>query len=413
MSLPDRVSAFFAPDGPLAATIDGFESREGQARLARTVAEIFEHGGTLVAEAGTGIGKTLAYLVPAAMVGRRVLVSTGTRTLQDQIFYKDLPVLARALGRDLRTAYMKGRTNYLCLHRCDRLGEAEAGLPVDDRRRLAQIREWAADTDTGDRSEIDDLPDHFPLWQELSATSEQCLGRDCVRYHDCFITRMRQRADDAEIVVVNHHLLCADAAVRQGEYGEVIPACDILVIDEAHQLEDVVTQYFGVAVSTHRLEEFTRDAMAAVAAVPADRGRSAVRLSLAIADAQYAARALFDETRQEGTARDAGDRVVITPDLADRLTPAVMRLAEALDAIGAEVASTAGPRPSGGDAPEPEDAPGAGGAIARLDRRDPRDRRAGERHPRGLDPRHDGGRSPLRPLRGTAGTRRVAAGGAD
>ncbi len=173
--------------------------------------------------------------------GRRVLVSTGTRPLQDQIFYKDLPALAAALGTPIKAAYMKGRTNYLCLHRFERLREAEAGLTVPDRRWLTAIAEWATETVTGDRGEIEDLPDDLPLWSEVTATTEQCLGRECPRYTECFVTRMKDRAAEASVVIVNHHLLCADASVRQGGFGEVIPDCDVAVIDEAHQLEDVVT----------------------------------------------------------------------------------------------------------------------------------------------------------------------------
>ena len=177
--LTDRVDRAFDRDGPIASTLDRFEVRRRQRELATEVARVFETGGTLIAEAGTGTGKTLAYLVPAALDGRRVLVSTGTRTLQDQIFYKDLPALRRALGQDVRAAYMKGRTNYVCLHRLGRLLEAQAGLSPADRAWVDRVAEWARVTETGDRAEIEDLPDDLPLWADLSATSDQCLGRDC------------------------------------------------------------------------------------------------------------------------------------------------------------------------------------------------------------------------------------------
>ncbi|HEY6359403.1 MAG TPA: ATP-dependent DNA helicase, partial [Vicinamibacterales bacterium] len=278
-SLMARVSDVFADDGPLARTLEGFEPRAGQRELAVAVARTLEEGGTLVAEAGTGIGKTLAYLVPAVLSGKRVLVSTGTRNLQDQVFYKDVPTVGRALNVDVNAAYMKGRTNYLCRHRFDRLHEAAAGLPASDRRWLARIGEWLDATDTGDRSEIEDLPDHLPLWSDVTATSEQCLGRECPRYADCFVTRMRDRADEARIVIVNHHLLCADASVRRGEFGEVIPESELAIIDEAHQLEDVVTQYFGVAVTTHRLDEFCRDAASAISTLGAHETVSALGAS--------------------------------------------------------------------------------------------------------------------------------------
>ncbi|HUF47900.1 MAG TPA: ATP-dependent DNA helicase, partial [Vicinamibacterales bacterium] len=231
--LTAQVEALFADAGVLAQALEGFEARPGQRQLASAVAAVFHRGGLLVAEAGTGTGKTLAYLVPAVLAGQRVLVSTGTRNLQDQIFHKDLPALSRALGREIRAAYMKGRTNYLCRHRYDLLRDEAARLPDEARRWLDEIAEWAAATETGDRAEIEGLPDDLPLWRELSTTSEQCRGRDCPQYGDCFVTRMRDRAADADLVIVNHHLLCADAAVRQNAFGEVIPSCGVAVIDEA------------------------------------------------------------------------------------------------------------------------------------------------------------------------------------
>jgi ATP-dependent DNA helicase DinG len=323
--LRDRVDAAFAAGGPLQAAFDGFEPRAGQIEMARAVADTLEHGGRLVVEAGTGIGKTLAYLVPAVFAGRHVVVSTGTRTLQDQIFYKDIPWLARALGRDIRAAYMKGRTNYLCLHRLERLQEAAGGLPDSDRAWLERIADWAAVTTTGDRTEIDDLPDDLPLWSELSTTREQCLGRDCAHAGACFVAKMRERAAEADVVVVNHHLLCADASVREGGFGEVIPECDLAIVDEAHQLEDVVTQHFGLSVSTWRLEEFVRDATAALGGA-APRGSAELAAPIAAVQAVHAAGArLLDAARWEvgdADARDRWARAPLTPEAAARLAPA-------------------------------------------------------------------------------------------
>ncbi len=318
-SLTTRVADVFADNGPLARSDDAFEARPGQRELAARVADTFENGGVLIAEAGTGTGKTLAYLVPAVLSGRRVLVSTGTRNLQDQIFYKDIPALARALGVELRAAYMKGRANYLCRHRYDRLREARASLGEEEQRWLDTLAEWLPETQTGDRAELTDMPDSFPFWTELTATSDQCLGRECPQYADCFITRMRERADEANVIVVNHHLLCADASVRQGDFGAVIPACDLAVIDEAHQLEDVVTQYFGLVFSTHRLDEFVRDATQAVASIPAEQGKSAVGVHHAIGDVERAGRRLFDRARLEATRERGGDRTTLTPDSAARM----------------------------------------------------------------------------------------------
>lgn len=331
--LTSRVAEVFSDAGPLALGVEGFEARPGQRELALRVADTFEHGGILLAEAGTGTGKTLGYLVPAVLSGRRVLVSTGTRTLQDQIFYKDIPALARALGIELRAAYMKGRANYLCRHRYGRLQEIRDSLNDDERRWLDTVEEWLPETETGDRAELSDMPDSFPFWTELTATSEQCLGRECPQYDDCFITRMRERADNADVIVVNHHLLCADASVRQGDFGAVIPACDVAVIDEAHQLEDVVTQYFGVSFSGHRMDEFVRDASQAVASVPAEQGRLAVSVQHAIGDVERASRRLFDRARQEAT-RERGDRTTLTPDSAARLSDEGGALREELERLG-------------------------------------------------------------------------------
>ena len=328
------VDAAFADDGPLAAAFENFEPRPGQRRLAQEVARVFADGGVLVAEAGTGIGKTLAYLLPAVLARKRVLISTGTRTLQDQIFFKDLPALGRARDVEIRAAYMKGRTNYLCLHRFERLKEAAAGLLSDEQTWLSQIGEWAAMTETGDRGEIEDLPDNAPIWPELTATSEQCLGRECPHYTDCFVTRMRDRAAEADLVVVNHHLLCADASVRAGGYGEVIPECDVVVIDEAHQLEDVVTQYFGVSLGNRRVEELVRDASHAVSALPAEQDRVAVSITTAVMDVQQFARRLFDTARLEsGRPAGANDRTRLTPDVAGRLNDVGLAFREALDRL--------------------------------------------------------------------------------
>ena len=252
------VAEVFADGGPLARALPAFEPRPGQRQMAAAAGEIFADGGVLLVEAGTGTGKTLAYLVPAILSRRRVLVSTGTKNLQDQIFHKDLPALRSALDIPFTAAYMKGRGNYLCLHRFDTLRQSDEPRAAADQAYVDTLHEWAEQTDTGDRAEVEDLPDDFPLWQEISATSENCLGLECPRYDDCYVTRMRRQALESDLVIVNHHLLCADAAVRQSAYGEVIPSCACTVIDEAHQLEDVATQYFGVAVSNYRLEELVR-----------------------------------------------------------------------------------------------------------------------------------------------------------
>ena len=265
--LTGAVREVFAKGGPLARVLGGYEPRDGQRRMAEAVASIVETGGTLLAEAGTGTGKTLAYLIPAILSGHRVLVSTGTKNLQEQIFFKDLPALQDALGAPFTATLMKGRSNYLCLHRWEIYRDGVEGstsaagrlIETSDRVLLPIIDAWAKTTGTGDRAELRELPEDLPLWGEIAATADTCLGADCPSYNDCFVTRMRQRAAESDVVIVNHHLLCADAAVRQSAYGEVIPFCPTLVIDEAHQLEDVATQYFGSALSAYRIEDLVRD----------------------------------------------------------------------------------------------------------------------------------------------------------
>ncbi len=235
-----------------------FEPRAGQLEMAAAVARVFEDGGVLLAEAGTGTGKTLAYLVPAILSRERVLISTGTKNLQEQIYFKDIPALRDALGIPFTATCMKGRANYLCLHKLDQLNDG-IGPAVHDVF-LPMIREWSTRTEAGDRAELADLPEDLAFWNDVSATADTCLGTECPRYDDCFVTRMRQRAAASDVVIVNHHLLCADAAVRQNAFGEVIPACTRAILDEAHQLEDIATQYFGFNLSNYRVEELARDA---------------------------------------------------------------------------------------------------------------------------------------------------------
>jgi len=250
---------FFAPGGPLARVLPGYEERPAQRRLSEAVADVLEHGGLLLAEAGTGTGKTLAYLLPAVLSERRVVISTGTKNLQEQLVQKDLPILAKALGRELRVAVMKGRANYLCLLRFASFGKAGSFRRLEELPVYRSVEAWSATTDTGDRSEVADMPDTVEFWREVSAASENCIGQACSLFDACFVTKMRQRALEADVVVVNHHLLCADLAVKDGSYGSVIPAYDTLILDEAHLIEDVATQYFGVQVSSHKVEELVRD----------------------------------------------------------------------------------------------------------------------------------------------------------
>jgi ATP-dependent DNA helicase DinG len=259
VSLADAVAAVFADKGPLARAVPAFEPRPGQRDMAGAVADVFVRGGVLVAEAGTGTGKTLAYLVPAILSGHRVLISTGTKNLQEQVWTKDLPLLQQALGVPLTATCMKGRGNYLCLHRYESFRDSREAAQEPVRQWIPLLDALAARSETGDRAELEQLPEELPFWSGIAASSENCIGSECSRYNDCFVTRMRQRAAESDLVIVNHHLLCADASVRQSAYGEVIPGCAYAVIDEAHQLEEVATQYFGIAVSNYRVDDLVRD----------------------------------------------------------------------------------------------------------------------------------------------------------
>jgi len=256
---PAAAIDFFGPRGLLARVLPTYEERGAQARLAQAVSQVLTEGGVLLAEAGTGTGKTLAYLLPAVELGRRVVVSTGTKNLQEQLLTKDIPLLARALGRDLSVAVMKGRGNYLCLLRYKSFGQAGSFRRFDEIPLFRAVEAWAPRTETGDRGEVEDLPDGADFWREISAASENCIGQACPDFEPCWVTQMRQRALEADLVVVNHHLLCADLAVKDTSYGSVIPDYDTVILDEAHLLEDVATQYFGIQVSSHRVEDLCRD----------------------------------------------------------------------------------------------------------------------------------------------------------
>ena len=331
--------AVFAPGGPLASVLDGFEARPAQLEMAAAVADVFADGGILLAEAGTGTGKTLAYLVPAILSRQRVLVSTGTKTLQEQIYFKDLPVLRQTLGLGFSAAYMKGRGNYLCLHRFDALKDGPAIHSREETVALERITEWLAHTETGDRAEMEDLPEDLPFWSEVAATSENCIGADCPRFNDCFVTRMRQRAAESDLVIVNHHLLCADASVRQSSFGEVIPSCKYAIVDEAHQLEDVATQYFGRQISNYRLDDFARDVDRAIASKQVPDAEAADRLRDDADNVRDGARVFFAALQLLRLA-GAENRMRVRPAVLDRAAADAAGLIRTLEAIEATIQLT-------------------------------------------------------------------------
>jgi ATP-dependent DNA helicase DinG len=254
------------PGGPLARALAGYEDRAGQLLMADAVERALAEDRVLVCEAGTGIGKTLAYLLPAVLSGRKVVISTATRALQEQIFDKDLPLVEKTLGVPVDAVLMKGLGNYLCLRRYHELGQSPASLEAGCNRSLGIIERWAARTSTGDAAELAELEEDDPAWQRVCSSSETRLGSSCPHFRECFVTRMRQNADRARIIVINHHLFFADLAVRGPHPGGVLPDYEAVVFDEAHQLEDIATDFFGVHVSSSRIGAMLRDAEQAFAA---------------------------------------------------------------------------------------------------------------------------------------------------
>ncbi|TDK20482.1 ATP-dependent DNA helicase [Luteimonas aestuarii] len=247
--------------GALAQALPGFKPREAQQQLATAVADALSQRGTLVAEAGTGTGKTFAYLVPVLRSGAKAIVSTGTRALQDQLFHRDLPRVRDALGTGIKTALLKGRANYLCRYRLER---AKGEPRFSSREQIAQFQRvvaWSGRTKMGDLAEIDALPEESPLLPMVTSTAENCLGSECPSWNECFVVQARQRAQSADVVVVNHHLLLADMALKQEGFGEILPGAQAFIIDEAHQLPELAAQFFGEGLSARPLVELARDAL--------------------------------------------------------------------------------------------------------------------------------------------------------
>jgi ATP-dependent DNA helicase DinG len=250
---------FFGPGGVLEQRLEDYEYRPSQVRMAEAVHSALEQQSHVIIEAGTGTGKTLAYLLPALVHGRRVLVSTGTKTLQDQIFYKDIPLLETILDRPIRAAYLKGRNNYLCRLKLETLA-AEGLFGSRELRTFQSLVDWAKETETGDRGELGSIGDDSELWSRVDARRDRCLGTKCKDYDRCFLTLMRQKAMEADIVVVNHHLFCADLAIRKSDVAAILPDYSAVIFDEAHELEEIATEYFGFHISNYRLAEFIHDA---------------------------------------------------------------------------------------------------------------------------------------------------------
>lgn len=253
------ISEFFDEDGPLATALPGYKPRPAQVELSQAIGQAIQDRATLVAEAGTGIGKTWAYLVPAFIQGGKVLISTGTRTLQDQLFSRDLPRVRAALAAPVTAALLKGRGNYVCHYHLDRLqGDERALKSRSEIQQLRQIQVFAGISKTGDRSDLAQVPEDADIWQRVTSTRENCLGQECPRIRDCFVVKARRQAQEADVVVVNHALFMADLVLREEGVTDLLPEADTVIFDEAHQLPDTATRFLGSSVSTHQLMDFGR-----------------------------------------------------------------------------------------------------------------------------------------------------------
>ena len=276
----------FGPEGLIAQAHPEYEHRPGQIDMARAVLRAFEEQRHLIVEAGTGTGKTLAYLVPAAasaLAGRgRVIISTGTKNLQEQLMEKDIPFLQGILPKPFAATYMKGRSNYLCLNRLARAEGSPILEGLEEVDYFEEVCDWARQTQIGDRAELANLPEGLSFWRHIDARPDTCLGQKCPDFDPCFITRMRDRAKEADIVVVNHHLFFADLALRHGNYGSVLPDYTAVILDEAHLIEDIASEYFGSQVSNYQVDDLVRDIgmlKLEVAEVDREVTKSAARMS--------------------------------------------------------------------------------------------------------------------------------------
>ena len=264
------VTQALAEEGPLAQWVEGFHCRPQQQAMATAIERTLDDSGVFICEAGTGTGKTFAYLVAAVLSGKRVIVSTGTKNLQEQLFHRDLPQVRDALTVPLVAALLKGRANYLCLQRLAVHAGAVGHLGPDVSADLALIKAWAGRTEDGDRAELAEVPEGAAAWRLATSTADNCLGGDCPQYGDCHVLKARRGAQAADIVVVNHHLLFADLAIRQEGFGELLPGADAVIVDEAHQLPELATQFFGISLGSGQLTELARDARSAYEAEAGD-----------------------------------------------------------------------------------------------------------------------------------------------
>ena len=320
-----------ADSGPLSEILPGFQARSGQIELAMAVEEAIASSGTLVAEAGTGIGKTFAYLAPAMMSGARVIISTGTKHLQDQLFHKDLPTLKKVLKISLDAVLLKGRANYLCHYRLNKALNDSAQQGHAEFVGLKGIELWGQETRTGDKAEYQALPEDHSLWPRVTSTVENCLGQECPDYSRCFVIKARRAAQEADLVVINHHLFCADLALRDAGFGELLPNAEAIILDEAHQLPEVATRFFGRTLSSRQLQDLARDTQAELLTDAADMPEllhEAQGLPQTVARLRYA----MGREGQKGAWQPMLDRPALKEAVAD-LDQSLRELEEHLQAI--------------------------------------------------------------------------------
>ncbi|GMQ76484.1 MAG: ATP-dependent DNA helicase [Gammaproteobacteria bacterium] len=325
------VTQALAEEGPLADRVEGFHGRPQQQAMAAAIERTLDDNGVLICEAGTGTGKTFAYLVAAVLSGKRVIVSTGTKNLQEQLFHRDLPRVRDALAVPLVSALLKGRANYLCLQRLDVHTAAPAHLDREVIADLATIREWAGRTEQGDRAELAEVPEGAAAWRLATSTTDNCLGSDCPHYADCHVLKARRGAQAADIVVVNHHLLFADLAIRQEGFGELLPGADAVIVDEAHQLPELATRVFGISMGSGQIIELARDARAACEAEAGDMPGF-----LPLTRELESSLRILIETLSGSAARIAWDAIRSRPPVVaavDALRCALAAIAEALGAV--------------------------------------------------------------------------------
>ena len=323
------ISELLGTKGPLAKHISGFASRSLQQAMAETVAETLENDSLLIAEAGTGTGKTFAYLVPALLCGKKVMISTGTKNLQDQLFHRDLPTVREALGVSTSIALLKGRANYLCHHRLELLEGRR--LRPEQQDQLARIRSWTGRTRSGDTAELGEIPEDSTIWPMVTSTTDNCLGSECPAYSQCFVMKARKDAQEADLLVVNHHLFFADMALRDEGFGEVLPGVNAFIFDEAHQLPEVASVFFGLNLGGRQIVDLGRDTLVELHTEAPDQDAaqaSVTKLEKSVRDFRLA---LGTDTQRGPWDKVAESKAVI--DAADDLLESLTRLEEVLEPL--------------------------------------------------------------------------------